>query len=580
MTWPPEGSKPPSTPRPTPRPTPVSRPASPGESTGETRVKPQAKPAQPPQFGHDGIDPRRALLLLGLLVTAAVVPVLVLVASPVLWWIAAGVAVAGAAGAVLLRRSGRARAGARRLPGVARAGAALRRMPNGRFARTPLGRVMNRALGRPSAGSRPGGLRAGGPGGRPRGLGARLRASLPSWAGGTRHRAGGHLGSAGRPPAGSRVRAAFGRLMPGGRRRAAAAGARAGRLGGRPGGATPGSHPRSRAARAWSRITKPFRPTGRTGGRSSSKPSPASSPTGRRTTPGKKKPSTSSGKPSTDHPLSLAGVRKRAGKAGRLVGQGVGALFGRLRKRRKKTDPADDFDKDSTYEIGIEGEVIDGKHTDAELGRIAEQARRDAAKRAKKLAKQRAKQAKQPAPQWPNLDVDEVPLPPVQGPQQEWPDYDIDDYAPKSEQQPPERSLPAERDRDPPPSPAVSPPPHRETAGEEPRITSANTKHGGTMKSADSYVQMIDDSTPTTIAATCEEAAEQARRDATEKEEEAKNLRREADAFDSLTGAGNKTAAQKLYHEAANAEADAKKRVHWAGRLDGMARDATAKLAG
>lgn len=100
------------------------------------------------------------------------------------------------------------------------------------------------------------------------------------------------------------------------------------------------------------------------------------------------------------------------------------------------------------------------------------------------------------------------------------------------------------------------------------------------MKSADSYVQMIDDSTPGTYAATCREASDQARRDSTEKEEEAKKLRREADDFDALPGAGNKVAAQKLRAEAANCEGDAKKRLHWAGRLDGMACDADAKLAG
>jgi len=99
------------------------------------------------------------------------------------------------------------------------------------------------------------------------------------------------------------------------------------------------------------------------------------------------------------------------------------------------------------------------------------------------------------------------------------------------------------------------------------------------MKSADAYVEMIDNSTPASVAKSCEDAAEQARRDATEKEEEAKNLRREATTFDSLPGVGNKATAQKLREEAANAEQDARNRLHWAGRLDGMARDASAKLA-
>lgn len=99
------------------------------------------------------------------------------------------------------------------------------------------------------------------------------------------------------------------------------------------------------------------------------------------------------------------------------------------------------------------------------------------------------------------------------------------------------------------------------------------------MKSADSYAQMIDNSTPATIANTCEQAAEQARADAAVKEEEAKDLRREADTFDSLPGAANKATAAKLRAEAANCEQDAKNRLAWAGRLDGMARDASAKLA-
>src|SRR3546814_19829512 len=47
-----------------------------------------------------------------------------------------------------------------------------------------------------------------------------------------------------------------------------------------------------------------------------------------------------------------------AGKAGRLIGRGVGALFGRLRKRGPSEDgdgDEDDFDPKSTYEVGIAG---------------------------------------------------------------------------------------------------------------------------------------------------------------------------------------------------------------------------------
>lgn len=99
------------------------------------------------------------------------------------------------------------------------------------------------------------------------------------------------------------------------------------------------------------------------------------------------------------------------------------------------------------------------------------------------------------------------------------------------------------------------------------------------MKSADTYVEMIDNSTPATVATTCEQAAEQARADSRVKEEEAKELRREAATFDSLPGAANRATAQKLRAEAENCEQDARNRLTWAARLDGMARDANAKLA-
>lgn len=96
---------------------------------------------------------------------------------------------------------------------------------------------------------------------------------------------------------------------------------------------------------------------------------------------------------------------------------------------------------------------------------------------------------------------------------------------------------------------------------------------------ADTYVQMIDNSTPTTYAATCQDAAAQARRDSAEKEEEAKKLRREAEDFAALPGAGNHKAAADLRAEAAKCEEDAQQRLTWAARLDGMANDAVAKAS-
>lgn len=268
--------------------------------------------------------------------------------------------------------------------------------------------------------------------------------------------------------------------------------------------------------------------------------------------------------------LDLGVVWTGAGKAGRLVGRGVGALFGRLRKRRKPDAEDDAFDPDSTYEIGIDGEVVNGKHTDAELGRIAEQARKDAAKRAKKLAKKRAKQTGQADPEWPNVDVDEVPLPPVQGPQepgpQDWPSYDVDDYAPKAEQrrpERPERSLPVERDHDPPPSLPVSPPPHREA----PRSTSTNTKHGGKPVTAAKITQQASPSgisaanyahhiktNPEGRATGWEEAADHARRDAVEFDGKADKKIAAAEEFERT---GNQVAAAESREQAAQLREDA-----------------------
>ena len=94
---------------------------------------------------------------------------------------------------------------------------------------------------------------------------------------------------------------------------------------------------------------------------------------------------------------------------------------------------------------------------------------------------------------------------------------------------------------------------------------------------ADSYVQMIDNSTPASYARTCQEAADQARRDSTEKEEEAKRLRQEAESFAALPGAGNHQIAADLRAEAARCEEDARARLAWAARLDGMASAAVAK---
>jgi hypothetical protein len=505
-------------------------------------VKPQAKPTAP-QFGHDGIDPLRAALILGLPLFATSVLLLVLFASPLVWWIAGGVAAAGVAGAVVLRRSRRARGLLRRMPGAGRAATALRRTANGRFARSPLGRVVGRALGRRSPGASSGGSPS-----RPKTLGGRLRSMLPAWAGGTRGKRSGGSGGA---SSGGRMRSLLSRLKPGGGRRPASSGGSPGGRPGRLGGASQsGGKPKpgsllSRAARSVGRTTgkasravgsKLFRirPATSSSGGSSTKPNGK----------GKKKPSGGGGSGDSSG-LDLGVVWAGAGKAGKLLGRGMGALFGRLR-HRKKTEPGDDFDKDSTYEIGIEGEVIDGKHTDAELGRIAAQARKDAAKRAKKLAKQRAKQEKQP--QWPTAEPDDG-----------WPNADPDAVAdvPAPAHPAPaarEPKTPGKRDRDPPPSPPASPPSHRETPREAPRITSTNTKHGGNKMavSAENYAHHIK-TTPAGRASGWEDAADHARRDADSFKEKADAKIRAAEAFEKT---GNKAAADECRTDAAKFRED------------------------
>lgn len=573
MSWPPPGSKPPVPPRPAPNPTPRPAPVSPPASPGAAKVKQQANATapQPPQFGHDGIDPRRAALILGLPLLAAAGTLLVLFASPLVWWIAATVAAAGVAGGVLLRRSSKARGALRRLPGAGRVTSALRRTSNGRFARTPLGRAVNRALGRRPTAS-PGGASS-----RPKTLGGKLRSMLPPWAGGTRKPSSSTgSGGSGKASPGGRMRSMLSRLKPGAGRRPGSSGSTS------PSGAKPKTGGLlGRAARSVGKATgkasravgsKLFRIRPNTspgGGGGSSKPS------GR----GKNKPpgggsGGGGGKPGAGSSLDLGVVWTGLGASGRLVGRGVGALYGRW-KKRKKTDTEDDFDPDSTYEIGIDGEVIDGKHTDAELGEIANRVKQEAAKRALKLAKKRAKEAKKAAketPEWPNLDIDDVPETPAPvAPQvmQPPPDYepDLDDYDDYDDAA--DRSLPTERDHDPPTSPPSSPASHRETRREEPRITSTNTTHGGnavtqqTPKitqqatpsgiSASNYKHHIT-TTPDGRATGWGEAADHARRDSVTFDQKADKKIAAAEEFERT---GNLTAADDCRMKAAELRQDA-----------------------
>lgn len=552
MSWPPEGSKPPVPPRPTPAPAPrpeqPSRPASPSETSGETKVKPQAEATrpQPPQFGHDGIDPRRAALILGLPLLAVGGVLLVLFATPTVWWIAAGVAAASLAGGVLVRRSKRARGLLKRLPGAGRAASALKRMPNGRFARSPLGRVVGRVLGRRTPAS------SGGSSSRPKTLGGRLRSVLPSWAGGTRgRRPGGTEGASpgGRP--GRRMRSLLSRLTPGGGRRPGPSGGASGGRPGKPGGASPAGG----KTKPGSLLGRAARSVGTAAGRASRAVGsklfgirPTASPGGAGGSgKGKKKPPGGSKPSQTD--LDLGVVWRGLGGAGKLLGRGIGmtalTLLAPFRRDKTPKDQDDDFDKSKTWEAGIDGEVIDGKHTDPELGRIAKQAKKEAKRRAKE------------APVWPNVDVDNMPLPPVQGPQQ-WPDYDVDDYAPESEQRPPERSSPPKRTHDPPAekpvSPPASPPPHREKPREAPRFTSTNTKHGGSKMAVDAmkYQDMVTNAVSRTQG--WQAAADAFRRDAEELDEKAKEHDRAAELFKHT---GNHAAAEDSAEQARKLRDDA-----------------------
>lgn len=554
MTWPPKGSKPPVPPRPAPttgpRPEPLSPRPSPGETSGETKVKPQAKATTPtpPQFGHDGIDPRRAALILGLPLAATGVTLLVLFASSTVWWIAAGITAAGVTGGVLLRRSRKARGLLKRLPGAGRAASALRRMPSGRFARSPLGRVVNRALGRRPAAS-PGGASGGSPRG-PKTLGGRLRSMLPAWAGGARGKTPGGSpgGSAGGRP-GGRMRSLLGRLKPGGGRRPGSAGGASGGRLGKPAGASSGgsrTKPGSLLGRTASSVRNASRKASRAAASKLFRIRPAASSSGGR---GSSKPS-GKGKPS-DGPGVADSARKKAHGIRGLVGDIAEAI----------TEPTAGMTKDGFNTVKVRG--------NRDLTRPGT------------------------GPSWPTVDQDEfkpVPAPPVRtelDPEPEWPAEDPDEVPPS---QSPKQSLPVERDHDPPPSPPVSPPSHREKPGETPRITSTNTTHGGkpvstnvtsapSSSAADTYVQMIDRSTPTSYASTCQDAAAQARRDSAAKEEDATRLRREAEDFAARTGAGNQRTARNLFAESAKCDEDAKDCLAWAGRLEGMANDAIAKAS-
>lgn len=511
MSWPPPGSKPPVPPRPAPAPTPRPTPVSPPPSPGEKKVKPQATATAPtpPQFGHDGIDPVRAALILGVPVLAAGVALLVMFASPLVWWIAAGVAAAGVAGGVLVRRSGRARGLLKRLPGAGRVTSALRRTPNGRFASSPLGRVFNRALGkRPTSSS-------GASSSRPKTLGGKLRTLLPPWAGGTRKpSSSSRAGASAKPSRGQRMRSLLNRLKPGGGRRPGGSGSTS------PSGAK--RKPGGLLGRVARPVGKATGKTSRTVGSKLTRGRPGDSLGSRR------RSSNPTGK-GRHNPGGPAGaVRHTAGAVARFFGFGAEVV------RDALSDTTEAGSKDSCTTT-----VRGNRH----LTRPGT------------------------GPSWPKVDQDEVhpvPPPPVRTALDPvWPaddldeglppDYkpDLDDYDDHDDAA--EQSSQDERGPDPPASPPASPSSHRETRGEEPRVTSANTKHGGKPMavSPDMHNDLI------TSAATRQEGwqagADAFRRDANRFEQAAKDHDAAAGAFRST---GNITAAERQEDDARRMRAD------------------------
>lgn len=344
-----------------------------------------------------------------------------------------------------------------------------------------------------------------------------------------------------------------------------------GRAGSRPTASAAGGRPQSRTARAWSRVTRPFRPGGQLGGRSrggpGSKPSSAGGARPGGPTSGTR-PHTGTGR--------LAAIRSGAGQAGRAIGRGLSALYGQFRKRGP-ADGDDDFDLDGTYEVGVDGTKINGKLQDEDVteARARANAREKAAKKAAKTA-----------PVWPNVDVDELPAPPPPPPPpanpDAWPDYDVDDYAPKSERRPPKQSLPAEQDHAPPPPPTrqnydpapprpVSPPSHREKSRKTPRITSTNTGGKAMSVSPNKYNDLVTNATSRQQG--WQAAADAFRRDSADLDAKAKEHDEAARIFKAT---GNHAAAEDREDEARKLRDDGRTCMTYAAKMQEKANEETA----
>lgn len=355
------------------------------------------------------------------------------------------------------------------------------------------------------------------------------------------------------------------RLKPGGRRPGSTTGGALGGRPGRPGGTSPrGSKtpPKSRLGRAANATGRAARAVGTKLFGIRPKTTSPSRPGGSRKPNSKGKTKAPGGPSRSDSTLDLGVVWTGAGKAGRLVGRGIGALFGRLR-RRGTEESGDDLGFEKSYEIGIEGEVVDGVHTDSELGEIAEQVKKDAAKRARKLAKKRAREAKEKPPEWPNVE-------PHDG---SWPAEEPEDgVAPPAD--PPARSLPAEQDYHPPPSHSRPPPPRKYIPPphhEAPRITSANTGGRAMSVSPTKYNDLITNATSRHQG--WQAAADAFRRDSAELDEKAKEHDEAARIF---RATGNQAAAEEREDEARKLRDDGRTCMTYAARMQEKANEETA----
>lgn len=98
------------------------------------------------------------------------------------------------------------------------------------------------------------------------------------------------------------------------------------------------------------------------------------------------------------------------------------------------------------------------------------------------------------------------------------------------------------------------------------------------MTAATGYAEMVDNSTPDTLAATLQGAADAARRDAARLEGQAAELRRQAAGLEDKPGMSD--AAEDLLAEAARVDEDANSRAGMAAAFEDEAQKAAARRTG